>query len=110
MVVAIDKDQMILELQQMLERSYQRERMASILEEVTGVAGHILTDETTISRSSTISKASALLLSPEGVYEQLLDMQFERLLAENAQLKVRLTVARLQQKQQKSTEDFGKEE
>lgn len=100
MAVAIDKDRMILELQQMLERSYQRERMASIMEEVTGVAGHILGDGT-----STTSQPSTMLLSPEGVYEQLLDMQFERLLAENAQLKVRLTVARLQQKQQSNKDD-----
>lgn len=104
---------LIEELQSMLQAALQREKMATMVREISAVGEDILTSTTSHvvpSTTTTATDRTATFTSrPEGgqssqahsflsftdVYEQLIDMQFERLVSENAALKIKLKMAEL---------------
>lgn len=93
----------------MLQASLQREKMATIYREISAVGEDILTSTTSRVVPSTTTKRATTSRAEEGgqssqansflsftdVYEQLIDMQFERLVSENAALKIKLKMAEL---------------
>ena len=104
------------ELQSMLEQSLSRERMASMAREVSTVGGEVMMATTTTTTATAArtshdetrnltendgtgnrkgGMAATELMSATEVYEQLIDMQFERLVSENAQLKIKLRMCEL---------------
>lgn len=85
--------QLIEELQSMLEQSLKREKMASMAREISTVGSDVL--RTTTTTTSELKTTSESLMSATEVYEQLIDMQFERLVCENAQLKIKLKMSQL---------------
>ncbi|KAI2806687.1 hypothetical protein BLOT_008644 [Blomia tropicalis] len=106
-----DTNKIILELQKMLEQSIRREKLASMIKEVSVVGADLIEatsnieiettsnahdqDDPTISEKG-INTISSQIMSSEEIYEQLIDMQFQRLVSENATLKVRLKMAELE--------------
>lgn len=96
---------LIEELQSMLQAALQREKMATMVREISAVGEDILTSTTShVVPSSTTasgpegggqSSQANSFLSFADVYEQLIDMQFERLVSENASLKIKLKMAEL---------------
>jgi len=104
---------LIEELQSMLAASLRREKLASMCNEVAVVGGDILTTTGTSEEEGgreedpahhhqnryqgmELTTGSGLLTAAE-VYDHLIDMQFERLVSENAQLKIRLKMTELKQ-------------
>lgn len=95
----------------MLEQSIRREKLASMIKEVSVVGADLIEatsnieiettsnahdqDDPTISEKG-INTISSQIMSSEEIYEQLIDMQFQRLVSENATLKVRLKMAELE--------------
>lgn len=67
--------------------------MASMAREISTVGSDVL--RTTTTTTSELKTTSESLMSATEVYEQLIDMQFERLVSENAQLKIKLKMSQL---------------
>lgn len=67
--------------------------MASMAREISTVGSDVL--RTTTTTTSELKTTSESLMSASEVYEQLIDMQFERLVSENAQLKIKLKMSQL---------------
>ena len=100
------------QLQLYLQQSLRREKLASMINEVVVVGADILNSTAATNELTKTTMTSGTIENsdlnshfryslPEGVlsaseiYEQLMDMQFERLISENAALKVKLKMSEL---------------
>lgn len=76
--------------------------MTSVVNEIASLGMEFATTTTTTAKTSAKYGDGEQIAFPQQkrlIYEQLIDMQFERLVSENAQLKVRLHLLELQQPQ-----------